>query len=125
MKKCFKVFAYLIVVMLSLNVVGVRNVVAEASEFNRDVVDKKMDLIQSKIVNYVESCKGNKIYPKDIEEFYESYIDEEEKLTFDEINTILKESNNIINGMKKKGVSIDEIADSQIIKTIITKIILR
>lgn len=109
-----------IVLILSLFITSV--VVFKSSEANVSYSrDEKLNRLSYELVNYIEGLSLDEVTPDNIEKFFNHELDKDLRFTTQDLVETIKESNSQIKTLKEKGYSDDEIADLQVIKSVITK----
>lgn len=82
---------------------------------------KKIEVMNQKLIKYLESISPEEAIPSNIENFLQNNISEKEKLTGKEYADIANQSNEKVKSLQKKGYTSNELATAQVIDTVITE----
>lgn len=118
MKNLKKILGLILIFSLFIvNLVTFKLVKAQPNNSTMEKIEK----LSLELIDYLENSDAQELTPENIESFFEYRVDEKIKLTSDEYIELVQNSDDNVDKLKSLGYSFDEIADSQIIKSIVTK----
>lgn len=113
-----KILTLCLLFSLSLSVFNA-GLITSATETSS--TSQKINSLNNKIINYLDTINPQDATPENIEYFLKNNISDEEKLTGIEYAELANKSNNKAKELTKKGYTTNEIAEAQIIDSVITK----